>query len=75
MPQDLPAAARDAQFRTDLGAYDSNSGFFYTNLFDKIVDGVYAALNATGFSDMELLIGEASLRHSLIFVSTPTLCS
>ncbi|GAQ82179.1 O-Glycosyl hydrolases family 17 protein [Klebsormidium nitens] len=55
---DSPALAQQAQFRDNLGTYDPVSGVFYTNLFDKTVDATYAALNKTGYPDVDLLIGE-----------------
>jgi hypothetical protein len=65
-PASGPALARDSMFRDDLGSYDENTGVFYTNLFDKIVDAVYAAMNATGYPDVELLIGEVSWGRTLV---------
>lgn len=65
-PASGPALARDSMFRDDFGSYDENTGVFYTNLFDKIVDAVYAAINATGYPDVELLIGEVSWGRTLV---------
>ncbi|EOA28895.1 hypothetical protein CARUB_v10025141mg [Capsella rubella] len=47
-----------AIFGTSNAVTDSNTQHTYNNLFDAMMDAMYSAMNAVGFGDVDMAIGE-----------------
>ena len=53
-----PKNANFALFKPNPGLFDKNTKLTYTNQFDALLDAVYSAMKAIGFSDVDIAIGE-----------------
>ncbi|KAJ4762633.1 hypothetical protein LUZ62_073008 [Rhynchospora pubera] len=51
-------------FQPNPGRVDGNSGLTYMNMFDAQVDAVRAALDAKGFTNVDILVAETGWPHS-----------
>ncbi|CAH2060400.1 unnamed protein product, partial [Thlaspi arvense] len=47
-----------AIFGSSLAITDANSNHTYTNMFDTTMDATYSAINALGYGDVDIAIGE-----------------
>lgn len=47
-----------ALFKSNPGIYDAKTNLHYDNMFEAQVDAAYAALEAAGYSDMEVVVSE-----------------
>ncbi|KAM2202499.1 hypothetical protein ACFX1R_002208 [Malus domestica] len=53
-----PEKENYALFGPNEGVHDKFTGKFYTNMFDGLMDAVYSAAKAIGFSDVNLIAAE-----------------
>ncbi|KAF3320507.1 glucan endo-1,3-beta-glucosidase 7-like protein [Carex littledalei] len=51
-------------FQPNPGRVDANSGLTYMNMFDAQVDAIRAALDAKGFTKVEIVVAETGWPHS-----------
>ncbi|GKU91936.1 hypothetical protein SLEP1_g5741 [Rubroshorea leprosula] len=48
-----------ALYKLHRGVIDKHSGKLYTNMLDQLLDSTYSAMNAFGYGDVDIVIGEA----------------
>jgi exo-beta-1,3-glucanase (GH17 family) len=53
-----------ALFKSNPGIYDAKTNLHYDNMFEAQVDAAYAALEAAGYSDMEVVVAETGWASS-----------
>jgi exo-beta-1,3-glucanase (GH17 family) len=53
-----------ALFKSNPGIYDAKTNLHYDNMFEAQVDAAYAALEAAGYGDMEVIVSETGWASS-----------
>ncbi|GLT93082.1 hypothetical protein SLE2022_108880 [Rubroshorea leprosula] len=53
-----PKTLNFAIYKLRRGVIDRHSGKLYTNMLDQLLDSTYSAMNAVGYGDVDIVIGE-----------------